>query len=96
MTIFEITSIPFNSVLDEVCCGYPLWQQGRDEEAKDVLSKNLTLLKKTKGKRLVFSCPSCYRMFKEIAPDLGLDVPFELLHVVEFFRNKVQDKIISQ
>ncbi|MHA1840039.1 MAG: (Fe-S)-binding protein [Candidatus Ranarchaeia archaeon] len=92
MNILEKAGISFNVLDEEICCGYPLWQEGREKEAKLVIRKNIEQLKKKGAKRLIFSCPSCYRMFKTIIPKLiGADAPFSLVHTVEVF-----DELLSK
>jgi len=66
----------------EVCCGHdPYWTGDRDS-VRYFARRNLAAIRKTGAKRVVFSCPEGYHMFKHIYPELGIKVPFECVHIL--------------
>ena len=48
-----------------ICCGRPMMLSGKKAEARAMIEKNTELIKKSGAKRLVLSCPICYKIFKE-------------------------------
>ena len=48
-----------------ICCGRPMLLSGKTAEAQAMIAKNTELIKKSGAKRLVLSCPICYKVFKE-------------------------------
>ena len=48
-----------------VCCGRPMLLSGKTAEAQAMMAKNTELIKQSGAKRLVLSCPICYKVFKE-------------------------------
>ncbi|RLB37948.1 MAG: (Fe-S)-binding protein [Deltaproteobacteria bacterium] len=63
----------------EWCCGFPLLGAGAPEDMKVVKEHNLEMVRSLGAKSVVFSCPSCYRTWREY---YGTD--FSLSHVTEF------------
>jgi heterodisulfide reductase subunit D len=59
----------------EWCCGFPLIGAGIPEKAREMMDHNLEKVKELEAKMVVFSCPSCYRTWKE-----SYDTDLELLH----------------
>ncbi|MFH1082035.1 MAG: (Fe-S)-binding protein [Pseudomonadota bacterium] len=58
---------------DEWCCGFPLIGAGIPGKMEEVIDHNLDRVKRLGAREAVFSCPSCYRTWKEHYPaDLGL------------------------
>ncbi len=48
-----------------VCCGRPMLLSGKTAEAQAMMAKNTELIKQSGAKRLVLSCPICYKVFIE-------------------------------
>ena len=48
-----------------VCCGRPMLLSGKTAEAQAMMAKNTELIKQSGAKRLVLSCPICFKVFKE-------------------------------
>jgi len=59
----------------EWCCGFPLIQAGMPEKAEKLKEHNLAKIQEVGAKRVVFSCPSCYRTWNEF-----YDTDVELIH----------------
>ncbi len=48
-----------------VCCGRPLVLAGRDREARELISHNSDIIRRSGAKILVTSCPICFKVFME-------------------------------
>ena len=73
-----------------ICCGRPMMLAGKIDEAKALMAKNTELIKKSGAKRLVLSCPICYRIFKE---EYQLD-GIEILHHTQYINELIEsDKL---
>ena len=70
-----------------VCCGRPMLLSGKTVEAQAMMAKNTELIKKSGAKRLVLSCPICYKIFKEEYQLEGV----EILHHTQYI-----DELIKQ
>ena len=71
---------------NEVCCGVPLKFSGGIDYMKELVNANVSAIEATGARKIVFSCPGCYRMFKqEYASLLGDRV--ELLHSTELINS---------
>lgn len=74
--------------LDEdrsVCCGRPLMIAGKDRQAHDLIETNKQLIRSTKAKILVTSCPICYRVFRE-----DYNLPIRIMHHTQFILDLVK------
>ncbi len=69
---------------DEWCCGVPLKFGGGTEHLREFVAHNVDRIEASGAKRVVFSCPGCYRMFKQEYPRiLGRPLKFATLHIAE-------------
>jgi Fe-S oxidoreductase len=73
-----------------VCCGRPSILTGHTEQAEAIMKSNIEAIRKSHAKRLVTSCPICYKVFNQ---DYKLDM--EVLHHTQFIHemlntNKIQ------
>lgn len=65
--IFKVADVKF-WFMDEdktSCCGRPLMQIGQFEAAKKLIEYNRELILSSGAKKLVVSCPICYKVFSE-------------------------------
>lgn len=86
--IFEQANVDF-TVLgeDEWCCGFPLLGAGLGKDAfKSFVDHNIEAVRQTGATKVVFSCPSCYEMWKEHYPP-----EFEFIHATQFVNQLIQD-----
>ncbi len=70
---------------DEVCCGYPLFISGLVDEARAMAQANLRRVREAGASRLITTCPSCFRAWREFYPELleqELDV--EIIHATQW------------
>ena len=79
--ILESAGIDFAILAgEEWCCGFPLMGAGAPQEMKALMEHNLEKVKALGAKEVVFSCPSCYRTWKEYYPtDLKLSHSTQLI-----------------
>lgn len=57
-----------------LCCGRPLILAGKFDAAKKLIEKNTTMIEESGCKRLILSCPICYKVFKEEYHLKGIEV----------------------
>ncbi len=83
--IFDAAGVDFTLLgEDEWCCGFPMLGAGLADQAGKLIDHNVQAVKAKGAKKVVFSCPSCYRMWKEHYPD-----EFELWHVTQFMNELI-------
>jgi heterodisulfide reductase subunit D len=71
---------------EEWCCGFPLIGAGVPDKAGEMMAHNLERVKALGAGKVVFSCPTCYRTWKEY-----YDTDLELLHDTEFIEKLVKN-----
>ena len=70
---------------EEACCGYPLFISGLEEAARELAQANVQRVTDTGAKRLITTCPSCYRAWREFYPQLlGEEPDVEVLHATQW------------
>ncbi len=74
----------------EYCCGYPLLVAGMDEDAERLVRHNTRVIERTGASRVVFSCPSCYRTFREV-----YSIDAEPVHHTQFLLELVEEGALS-
>jgi len=67
---------------EEWCCGFPMLGAGLGEMFQEFMTHNLEAVREKGAKELVFSCPSCYQMWREHYPH-----EFKLSHATGFLLN---------
>jgi len=87
--IFEKNNESFRVLKEEWCCGAPLYNLGFRDKFIEFARHNLKKIKETKCSTLICSCPTCAYMFKQIYPQLGVDVPVEILHSTEYIHKSI-------
>lgn len=87
--IFESADVDFTLLgEDEYCCGFPFLGAGLRDKVGELIEHNIEAVKSKNAKKVVFACPSCYRMWKEYYPP-----EFELYHVTQFITQRLQEKL---
>ena len=69
---------------DEWCCGFPMLGAGLRDRANDLIDHNLQAVRAKGAKKVIFSCPSCYQMWREHYPR-----EFEIYHVTQFLNELI-------
>lgn len=85
--IFESADVDFTILAgEEWCCGFPLIGAGVPENIQKLIEHNLERVKAMGSKRVVFSCPSCYKTWKEY-----YKTDLELLHTTQYIKRLIED-----
>jgi heterodisulfide reductase subunit D len=74
---------------EEKCCGHDLNWTGDEKNFEKLMEHNIELIKKSGAKKVVFTCPECYRTFKMDYQDLAGDFDFELIHISDYVKQLV-------
>lgn len=91
-SILDVAGENWTVLNEEWCCGAPLKFGGTSENFKAFIEHNVETIESTGVKRGVFSCPACYRVFKDVYPNiLGRSLNFKIMHFVEFAYELVKE-----
>jgi heterodisulfide reductase subunit D len=71
---------------EEKCCGHDLNWTGDEESFEKLMEHNIDVIRKSGAKKVVFTCPECYRTFKMDYQDLAGDLGFELVHISDYVK----------
>ncbi|MGC8993162.1 MAG: (Fe-S)-binding protein [Candidatus Aenigmatarchaeota archaeon] len=64
--ILELCGIEFIELSDkEVCCGSPALNAGAEDTFKMLAKKNFKVFKEHAIKKIIFSCPACFKTFSQ-------------------------------
>lgn len=92
VSILDTANEDWTVLVDEWCCGAPLKFAGATERLKEFVEHNVKAIEATNAKRVVFSCPGCYRIFEEIYPSIiGRPLKFKFTHFAEFAYQLVKE-----
>jgi Fe-S oxidoreductase/coenzyme F420-reducing hydrogenase delta subunit len=94
-TVRILNSIGIRPVVmdDERCCGHDLlWSGGSEDVFGDLARINIASIKKLNVKKVIMSCPECYRTFKLDYPEYTAKnkFDFEVVHTSEFFADLIE------
>ena len=76
---------------NERCCGHDMLWGGDVEGFKALAVQNLKMLEEAGARRVVFSCPEGYALFKSEYPAHFGELPFEVVHVTELLAEAVEE-----
>jgi len=77
---------------DEWCCGSPLLRTGQLKMAQQLARHNAASLAEKGVKKLITTCPGCYRAFKLDYPnELGVETGVDTVHSSEFLLNLIKE-----
>ncbi len=87
LELFEAAGADYVAIMesDLVCGGYPLWSAGYQAEFRHVAERQTQVL--NRYKKVVVACPACSYLFRNVYPELGLEVTSEVVHVTEFLES---------
>lgn len=74
---------------NEKCCGHDMLWTGDLDTFKRLAEQNAAMIKEAGVKKIIFSCPECYRTFKEDYPRY-VKIDCELQHISEFLSALVE------
>ncbi len=87
MRILNKAGIEPGIMKEERCCGHDLFWSGDIAGFEKLAKLNIENIEKTGVKKVVFSCPECYRTFKMDYPDYD----FEVIHITELLNELIRD-----
>ena len=70
---------------EEWCCGFPMLGAGLQGMFREFMDHNLAAVREKSAKEVVFSCPSCYQMWREHYPH-----EFKISHATGFLLERIQ------
>lgn len=77
---------------NEKCCGHDFYWNGDLANFKKLAEHNIEQIKQSGAKKVVTSCPECYRTLKVDYPRY-FDMPsLEVVHISEFLAERLQEK----
>ncbi len=74
---------------EEKCCGHDLMWTGNEADFEKLMEYNVDLIKKSGAKKVVFTCPECYRTLNIDYQDLMGDLDFEMVHISDFVKELI-------
>jgi heterodisulfide reductase subunit D len=74
---------------DERCCGHDALWSGDEQTFKSLAKMNLEIIRGSGAKKVLFSCPEGYTIFKYHVPKYFGDLPFEVEHITEFLAREI-------
>lgn len=66
----------------ELCCGSPLINAGHPDTAKEMAEKNFKIFKEHGIKKIITSCPGCYKVFAKDYPQMVPEWDIEVEHTI--------------
>jgi len=73
-----------------VCCGRPLMLAGKDKQANELIEFNKILIRQTRARLLVTSCPICFKVFRE-----EYNLPIRIQHHSQYLLDLVKEGRIA-
>ena len=89
LKILNSTGIEPMLLLDERCCGHDMLWTGDIETFGKLAEHNAAIVREAGVKKMIFSCPECYRTFKEDYPNY-VNIDCELQHITEFLSERIE------
>ena len=74
---------------EEKCCGHDLMWTGNESDFEKLMDYNVELIKESGAKKVVFTCPECYRTFNRDYRDLKDDLGFEMVHIADYVKDLI-------
>ena len=92
VSLLKSSGVKFTLLEDEWCCGSPLYWTGQVDVVEELARHNARELEKTEAAVAVTSCAGCYRMLKQIYPEVyGVELSMEVLHISELLLKLVKE-----
>lgn len=89
--ILEAADVDFTILAGgEWCCGFPLIGAGTPDRMGELIKHNIEQVKGLGASKMVFSCPSCYRTWKEY-----YKTDLEFFHSTQFIQRLIKDGSVS-
>jgi Fe-S oxidoreductase len=76
----------------EICCGNPSLRIGDQDEFVAFAKENIKTLNGLGVKKLVCLCPFCYSTFRRDYPQVGEEMNFEVVHILEEVEQLIREE----
>lgn len=77
-------------IADEKCCGHDMLWTGDVTTFQKLAEQNVAAIKKAGVRKILFTCPECYRTLKKDYPE-HLEFDYEMQHISEFLAERIDD-----
>lgn len=78
-------------MIEEDCCGYPAQVWGEQELARQLAAENRRKFAAGGASTLVTNCPECWLTFTQRYPDLGQELPLEIIDGPAYFLRLIRE-----
>ena len=86
MNALGITPVVSN---DERCCGADLLLNGDEDGFRELVRRNVEVIRASGAERVIFTCPECYHAFRADYPRYVDSLPFDLIHITQLLAEHV-------
>lgn len=76
--------------MDELCCGHQLIWAGDVEDAQKNAQELIRRMQETGAKQVIFSCAGCFNTFKNDYKEIGISLPFRVVHIAKYLGSIVK------
>ncbi len=90
--VFERLGIPLATRSDEVCCGFHAYHMGAEDLFRKLARAGIELLKSSRWRYAVTSCPIVAYTYRMLYPRLGLRPPIKVYHVTEVLKSALAER----
>jgi len=90
LKILNLLGIEPRLLPNERCCGHDMLWTGDMETFKKLAEHNAAAIREAGIRKIIFSCPECYRTFKEDYPKY-VNLDCELQHITELLAEKIEE-----
>lgn len=95
LKILNAAKVKFSIPNGGQCCGRPLALIGNRGLAEKLAKYHAETFQEMNVRRVITSCPSCYRAFKFDLPHFVADWDIEVMHVTEFFSQLIDSSALE-
>lgn len=88
--ILNKAKINYSIMDEEWCCGAPLIDLGNTDEIASLANHNLSVIKASKAEKVLFLCPHCQEIFRDIYPQiLNKEPEFEMIFITKYLNELI-------
>lgn len=93
VSIFEKLNFDYTLLgKNEWCCGAPYLLLGlEDEKLNELIDHNVELMNSLGVKKIITTCPGCYKAWNDDYKKLKKDIDFQILHSTEVLANLINE-----
>lgn len=94
LKILNFLGIKPQLLANEKCCGHDFYWNGDLDNFDKLARSNLEQIKKSGAKKIITSCPECYRTLQVEYPAFFGSQSYEVQHISELLADKISEKDI--